>query len=336
MAQPEKTLPFWQTVLAPYAKPNHAESWRHLIIAFLLYLGIWGVMLWSLKISYFLTLFLALPAAGLVMRLFIFQHDCGHGSFFKNPKLNNTVGFLLGIITVTPYHYWRRTHAIHHSSAGDLERRTYGDIATLTVAEYQALSPWKKFTYRLYRSTFILLAVAPTYQFHIKHRFPLDIPFSWTKEWMSVLMTNLALVAVLLGAWATIGLKVFFMVYAPIFLVTGLIGIYLFYVQHQFEDTYWRRRPDWNPVEASLQGSSFLKLPQWLHWFSGNIGYHHIHHLASRIPCYRLPAAMEAHPALRQVPTMTIGQSLRCLRFKLWDEEKNRLVGFRDLKTRPS
>ena len=284
-------------------------------------------MLLSLDVNYALTLLLSLPAAGLLTRLFIIQHDCGHGCFFHSPRANHTVGFVLGVLTLTPYQYWRRTHALHHAGSGDLDRRDFGEIQTLTVREYVALSRWRRLGYRLYRNMFVLLVLGPFYQFVIKHRLPLDAPRAWKREWRSVMATNLALAAVLVTASFTIGLGRFALVHLPIVVVSGAFGVWLFYVQHQFEDTYWENHPEWDFHRAGAEGSSFFDLPPVLHWFTGNIGYHHVHHLSSRIPNYSLRRCMDENPELQHVTRLTLGQSLKCARLKLWDEEAHRLVG---------
>ncbi len=323
---------YWNRLLAPYAKADNRRAWFNLVTTGALFALNWGAMLWSLRGPYWVTLLLALPAAGLLTRLFIFQHDCGHGAFFGSRIANNVVGAVIGLFTLTPYGYWRRTHAVHHGTAGDLDRRTFGDVALLTVREYGGLSRWGRLKYRLYRHPLILLVIGPVFQFVIKHRLPLDIPRTWKKEWASVMWTNLAIAGVVGLAWWTIGLGTFLKVQLPITLFSGTIGMWLFYVQHQFEDTYWREHPDWSFHQAGLQGSSFYDLPAILHWFTGNIGFHHIHHLASRIPQYRLKECFRQVPELHAVTRLTLSSSLRCARLHLWDEARQRLVGFRDAR----
>ena len=323
---------YWNKLLAPYAQADNRKAWFQLSTTALLFAANWLLMLWSLDISYWLTLALALPAAGLTVRLFIFQHDCGHGSFFRKSAWNNAIGGIIGVLTLTPYRYWLRTHAIHHASSGDLDRRSFGDVETLTVSEYLELSTWKRLGYRLYRHPLVLFVFGPVFQFIIKHRLPLDLPRSWKRERASVLKTNLGLIAVFVVASLTIGLERFLLVQLPITLISGAAGMWLFYVQHQFEDTYWRNNPEWSFHKAGIEGSSFYDLPSVLHWFTGNIGFHHVHHLASRIPNYRLKQAFHEVPELQEVTRLTILNSLRSARLHLWDENKQRLVSFRALR----
>jgi omega-6 fatty acid desaturase (delta-12 desaturase) len=325
----------WNSLLRPYRQPQLARSLFQLAsTAFLFVVGCF-LMLSSLELSYAVTLMLALPTAGLLIRLFIIQHDCGHGSFFSSRLANDIVGSSIGVVMLTPYHYWRKTHAIHHATHGDLGRRDLGDVMTLTVREYLALSRAGRFGYRFYRNLFVMLVLGPIYQFGIKHRFPFDAPKSWRREWASVIWTNIALAVVLLVAWRTIGLDRLALVYAPVMLIASAVGIWLFYVQHQFEDTYWTDSERWSFHRAGTEGSSFYDLPRVLHWFTGNIGYHHIHHLASQIPNYRLARCFAENPELQQVTRLELLQSFRCARLKLWDEEKRKLVGFRELGALP-
>lgn len=322
----------WQKLLAPYAKADHRKAWFQFLSTSVLFAANWLLMLWSLQGPYWLTLLLALPATGMQIRLFIFQHDCGHGSFFRSRLLNDLTGAAIGVLMLTPYKYWRRTHAIHHATSGDLDRRSFGDVGTLTVAEYQQLSWLGKLGYRLYRNPLLLLTVGPVYQFVLKHRLPVDIPLSWKREWRSVMGTNLSIAIVLTVAWFTIGIKSFLLVQAPITILSAALGMWLFYVQHQFEDTYWRENPDWDFHEAGLQGSSFYDLPKVLHWFTGNIGYHHIHHMASRIPNYHLPRCFREVPEVQRVTRLKILESLPCAWLALWDSEQSKLVTFREAR----
>lgn len=289
---------------------------------------LWYLMTISVEVSYALTLALAVPTGFLFIRLFILQHDCGHGSFFPSSTANHIVGSLLGVVTLFPYGYWRRTHAIHHATHGNLQQRELGDVKTYTVREYRGFSPVYRWLYGLYRHPFVLLFLGPAYQFVLKHRFPFDLPWSWKREWASVLWTN-AGIAVTFGALSWwLGWRSVLLVHLAVVLVAGAVGVFLFYVQHQFEDTYWEHDETWDFYSASVHGSSFLDLPRPLHWLTGNIGYHHIHHLMSRIPNYRLAQCFHQVPGLQRVTRLTLWQALRCLRLKLWDEESRTLVGF--------
>jgi omega-6 fatty acid desaturase (delta-12 desaturase) len=317
-------------VLQRFTQPNVRDSVVQLLNTVIPFGVLWFLMLRSLTVSYWLTLVLAIPAAGLLVRMFIIQHDCGHGSFLPRQSVNNAIGFVIGILTLTPYGYWRRIHSIHHATSGDLDRRNYGDITTLTVQEYLTLSRWRRVQYRLYRHPIVLFGLGPAFLFLLKHRCPYDLPLSWTREWRSVALTNLAIAAVAgLMAWA-IGWRAFLLVQLPITLLAGTMGIWLFYVQHQFDDTYWNRHDEWDYREASVRGSSYYALPAVINWFTGNIGVHHIHHLNSRIPNYRLHDCLRANPRLQNVTRLTLRDSIRCIKLKLWDEDSGRLVGFRD------
>lgn len=315
-------------LVSPFAKPILSRAVWQLVNSFVPFVALWALMVQSLEWGYGWTLLLAIPAAGLYIRLFIIQHDCGHGSFFASKHLDHAVGALIGVITFFPYGYWKKTHAIHHATSGNLDRREFGDVKTLTVAEFKQLSRGGQLYYRFYRSAVGLLLVGPFYQFVLKHRFPFDLPFSWKKEWASVLWTNLAIALGFLGLASLIGWQAVVLVQLPIMLIGGAIGIWLFYVQHQFEEAYWERQESWDADQAAVEGSSFFDLPAWLHWMTGNIGYHHIHHLASKVPNYRLRECFLSSPELQKAPRITLLSSLRCARLKLWDEDNRRMVGF--------
>jgi omega-6 fatty acid desaturase (delta-12 desaturase) len=321
-------------LVARFARPRPGRAWLQLADTALPFAALWAVMAHGVHAgwSYAWILLLALPAAGLYVRLFIIQHDCGHGSFFARRRLDHAVGAAIGLATLIPYGYWKKTHAIHHATSGNLDRRELGDVVTLTVAEFRALPPLRRLAYRLYRSAPVLLLVGPTYQFVLKHRFPFDIPFAWKKEWSSVLWNNLALALAAWGLGSWLGWWTLAAVQLPIVVIAGAAGVWLFYVQHQFEEAYWERGERWSADEAALRGSSFLDLPRWLHWLTGNIGYHHIHHLAAKVPNYRLRECFQSSPDLQRAPRLTLLSSLRCARLKLWDEEARRLVPFSSLR----
>ena len=318
-------------LLAPYKQASTAKALFQLANTAIPFAILWSLMALSVSRGFWWGLLLAIPAAGLYVRLFIFQHDCGHGSFFPSRRANHLLGAVLGVVTFFPYGYWRRTHAIHHATNGNLDEREFGDIVTLTVNEYRALSWFGRLRYRLYRNPIVLFVVGPAYQFILKHRFPFDLPWAWKREWKSVLWTNLAIFATFGSLAIFLGVKTVLLVHLPIVLLAGAAGVWLFYVQHQFEETYWERTDAWDFYRAGVHGSSFYDLPPFLHWWTGNIGYHHIHHLASTIPNYNLEACFRENEELQRVTRLTFAQSLRCARLKLWDEEKRALIRFRDL-----
>ena len=269
-----------------------------------------------------------MPTTGILVRLFIIQHDCGHRSYFRSKTACDIVGAAIGVLTLTPYHYWRQEHARHHSTSGLLDGRGHGDIDTLTVGEYRALSRFRKFLYRLYRHPLVLFLVGPFYQFVVRQRLPLATPPTTKAGWWSVWYTNAALAAIVVTMILTIGIERFLLVQLPITVLACSVGVWLFYVQHQFEDTYWRRKPEWNYFEATLAGSSWYDLGPVLQWFTGNIGIHQIHHLNARIPNYRLQRCLNENPELRQVTRLSLWQSLKCARLTLWDEVSGKLVRF--------
>jgi omega-6 fatty acid desaturase (delta-12 desaturase) len=318
--------------LARYREPDLRRSVWQVADTAVPFAVLWAAMLFFVGRAYWLTLLLAVPAAGFLVRLFIIQHDCGHGAFFRSSRASNALGFVLGVLTLTPYDYWRKVHAIHHATSGNLERRGFGDIDTLTVREYAARGRWPRLQYRLYRNPLVLFGVGPAFQFLIKHRLPTLVPRSWKRERRSILWTNVALAGTVTAMALVMGLKAFLMVQLPITLLASSLGVWLFYIQHQFRETYWAHEAEWDYVAAGMRGSSYCALPPVLQWMTGNIGIHHVHHLDSRIPNYRLQQCMDENPALQQVTRLTIWYGLKCIFLKLWDEERSTLVGYRSAR----
>jgi omega-6 fatty acid desaturase (delta-12 desaturase) len=320
----------WKNVLKPYQQPDLKRSLWQIINTFVPFFIVWYLSYLSLNISYALTLFGCLIGGLLTIRIFIIFHDCGHGSFFKQQKWNDTLGLICSLFVLTPYHRWRHGHAIHHATNGDLDRRGIGDVKTLTVNEYLALSPWHRFRYRVYRHPLVLFGIGPTLVFVLSER--LCERDDKPRERWSVHWTNVALVLVIAAGCLWLGPLEFLLVQVPMTIVASSVGVWLFYVQHQFEDTYWEHHEDWEFVDAALIGSSFYRLPKVLQWFSGNIGFHHIHHLSARIPNYRLEECFANHPQLQQVTTLTLKSSFECINLTLWDEAQNKLVGFNQIR----
>lgn len=337
VAAPESLSPrSWNETIARYKHPNLAKSAWQVANTFLPFACLWYLMYlaysWSFPWSYPLVLLLAIPTAGFLVRIFIIQHDCGHQSFFRSRRFNDALGFLCGVITLTPYHHWRRSHSRHHATSGNLSHRGHGDVLTLTVNEYLARSWWGRFAYRAYRHPLIMFVFGASYLFIVQHRFTIGIPRNWRRERISVHATNLGLVAVLALAWWTIGLSAFLLIWLPVAVLGATAGSWLFYVQHQYENAYWQPRQTWDYTRAALEGSSYYRLPAVLQWFTGNIGFHHIHHLNSRIPNYHLPACHAAEPAFRRGATFGIRESLRCMSLKLWDEDQQCMISFAQLR----
>jgi omega-6 fatty acid desaturase (delta-12 desaturase) len=319
-------------MLAPYRGPNGARGVLELVITAVPFGLIWILMWATLDTGYWICLLLAVPAAGFLVRLFMIQHDCGHGSFFPHRFANDWVGRVIGVVTLTPYDFWRRTHALHHASSGNLDRRGIGDIDTLTVREFLALPRWRQLLYRLYRHPIVMFGVGPSYLFILRHRLPMGMLRSGWQPWLSTMATNAAIAILVATMIWLVGIKSFLLVHLPIMVLAASIGVWLFYVQHQFEDTFWAQDKDWNFQEAALHGSSHYDLPSVLRWFTANIGVHHVHHLCSRIPYYRLPRVLQDHPQFAVAGRLTLFQSLRCVRRVLWDEGRRRLISFRELR----
>ncbi|WP_295559697.1 fatty acid desaturase [uncultured Hyphomicrobium sp.] len=322
----------WIEILQRYRQPDLKRSVFELFVTLVPFALLWAAAWAALGVGYWLTLLIAIPAAFFLVRVFLIQHDCGHGALFRKKLTNDWVGRVMGVLTLTPYDAWKRSHAIHHATHGSLEDRGTGDIDTLTVREYRALSPWRRFLYRTYRHPLILFGVGPALLFVVQHR----LPFSMLKgadwrSWASVIGTNIGLI-VLFGAmiWL-VGWKPFLAVELPIVIIASSIGVWLFYIQHQFEDTIWDEKQEWNVHEAALHGSSHYDLPGVLPWLTANIGVHHVHHLYSRIPYYRLPQVLRDFPELANVHRITLWESFKCVKLRLWDENQRRLVALADV-----
>jgi len=321
----------WVKVLAKYREPNPMRSSFELAVTVAPFVALWAAAWWAMGVSYWLTFALSCVNAAFVLRLFIIQHDCGHGSFYNNRTLSDWLGRILGVLTLTPYDVWRRTHSIHHSAHGNLDRRGIGDVHTLTVAEYKALSPWNKLMYRIYRHPIILFGLGPFYLFFVQNRLPLGL-MSHARYWASAMGTNVAILVTLMVMLYFGGLMPILLIFLPSTLLAATAGVWLFYVQHQFETTLWDSEESWQLHDAALHGSSHYVLPPVLQWLSGNIGIHHVHHLYSRIPFYRLTEVLRDHVTLGEMNRMTIRESLVNARLHLWDEGSRRLLSFRQAR----
>jgi omega-6 fatty acid desaturase (delta-12 desaturase) len=320
----------WKEIVSRYQKPALGRSLWQLVNTLLPYAVLWYLMYVSLAFSYWITVPLAILTGGFLVRVFIIFHDCGHGSFFKSRRANDILGFITGVLTFTPYYHWRWDHAIHHASSGDLDRRGMGDLWTLTVQEYLEASRWERFGYRLARNPFVLFVIAPLFLLLIKQRF--SKAKASRRERHSVYWTNLAVLGSVAVLMWTFGFEAYLMIQLTVLLVAGSAGLWLFYVQHQFEGVYWERRGQWDYTAAALQGSSFYKLPKVLQWFSGNIGFHHIHHLSPRIPNYHLEKCHKAEALFQSVKPVTLFASFKSFTFRLWDEQRRKLVGYGHLR----
>jgi omega-6 fatty acid desaturase (delta-12 desaturase) len=321
----------WPKLLAPYREPRSGRSIAEILITALPLIVLWVAMWASLSVGYWLCLLLAVPAAGFLVRLFMIQHDCSHGSFFRRRAANDWVGRVIGVFTLTPHDLWQRSHAMHHAGSGNLAHRGIGDVTTKTVSEYRALDWRGRLGYRLYRHPVVLFGLGPAYLFWIQHRWPVGMMRKGWQPWLSSMLTNLGIVMLAGGViWLT-GLGAFLMVQMPITIIASSIGVWLFYVQHQFEHTTWEADADWSHPVAALHGSSHYDLPAVLRWFTANIGVHHVHHLSSRIPFYRLPEVLRNHPELADIGRLGLLESFRCVRLVLWDEGRRRLVSFREM-----
>lgn len=321
----------WVRVLAKYREPDTLRSTWELAVTLGPFVVLWGLAWWAMSVSYVLTLLLSLCNAAFLLRLFCIQHDCGHGSFYTNKQVSDWLGRILGVLTLTPYDVWQRSHAIHHGASGNLTRRGMGDIHTLTVTEYQALSPYNRLMYRLYRNPVVLFGFGPGYLFLLQNRLPLGM-MGQVKYWVSAMGTNVAILLSLSLMLYFGGVMPILLIFLPSTLLAATAGVWLFYVQHQFEHTHWDEEQDWQVHEAALHGSSHYVLPSVLQWLSANIGIHHVHHLYSRIPFYRLPEVLRDHAELAESNRMTIRESLATARLHLWDEKTRRLLSFRQAR----
>ncbi len=320
----------WKQIVSGYQCPERRSSVWQLFNSLVPYVALWYLAYRSLAVSYWLTLAAAILAAGFLVRIFIVFHDCGHGSFFRSKKASSFWGFITGVLTFTPYHQWRFDHAVHHASCGDLDRRGVGDVWTLTVKEYLELSRLQRIAYHLYRNPVVMFTIGSVYLFLIRNRLPSK--GAAKRERHSVHWTNLALLIIVAACSMGIGFRSYMLVQAPIFTIAMISGVWLFYVQHPFEGVYWARHEKWDYSKAALQGSSFYRLPKVLQWFTGNIGFHHIHHLSPRIPNYKLEKCHKENRIFEQSKMLTLLSSLKSLTLRLWDEDTQKLIGFRLLK----
>jgi omega-6 fatty acid desaturase (delta-12 desaturase) len=324
--------PGWYKETARFAQAETRTAIRQLLTTIIPYLLLLVLMVQTVRHGnpYWVTLTVAVAAAALFPRIFIFFHDCTHGSFLPSPRWNRTVGYLCGILTFTAFHDWRRSHAGHHITAGDLDRRGMGDITTMTVEEYLAAPRLKRLAYRLYRHPLILLGIGPLYYFLIRNRLP--SPGAKKIDFLSIIITNLALAAIIVTTSLTIGFNIYLKVQLPILFMASILGVWLFYVQHQFQGVYWARNKEWDPWRVAMEGASFYQLPKLLQWITGNIGFHHVHHVRPAIPNYRLQQCYDEIPELQAVKPITLLKSFGTLRLNLYDEQQRKLVSFRSLK----
>jgi omega-6 fatty acid desaturase (delta-12 desaturase) len=328
--QPEVDPALWKEIVKRYQQPSRSRAVWQIVNTFGPILLLWYLMYLSLAVSWWLVIPLAALTGTFLIRIFIIFHDCGHGSFFKSRRANDVVGFFTGLLTFTPFYQWRYDHAIHHATSGHLDKRGTGDLWTLTVEEYLASSRWRRFSYRLARNPFLLFVIAPVFVLLVKQRFPSS--GANPRERQSVHWMNLALLGMAVGLSLIFGVGPYLIIQGTAITIAGAAGFWLFYIQHQFEGVYWERDEQWDFAAAALKGSSFYQLPKVLQWFTGNIGYHHIHHLSARIPNYHLERCHKAHLLFQGVKPITLLASLQSLKFRLWDEQHKKLVGYRHLR----
>lgn len=326
------TIHSMRQTLAAYARADSRQAVLQLVNTLVPYTALWVVLVYLADRGYPIAAILPLIflASLFLVRIFIIFHDCSHNSFFPSRRANTVLGYVTGILTFTPFTYWQHNHLVHHGSYADLDRRGVGDVWTLTVEEYLASPRKTQLAYRLYRSPLVFLGIGPGYSFLIAQR--LVRLWDGKKERHSARVTNLAIVAVVSAAGLVMGFRTYLLIQLPIILIGGALGVWLFYVQHQFDGVYWSRHENWDPVKAALHGSSYYKLPKVLQWFSGNIGLHPVHHLLPRIPNYRLQESLDASSVMQMMKPLTIRKSLRSFSLNLWDEKQQKLVSFRSLK----
>lgn len=324
----------WLQIVGAYRHPDVSRSIREIVVTAVPFAALWATTYAVYTYSFWLSLLVAIPAGAFLTRLFLIQHDCGHLAFFKTRQTNDWVGRIIGVFTLTPYEVWRRSHATHHATSGNLDKRGTGDIDTMTVREFLALSPWQQWRYRLYRHPLVMFGLGPSFVFLLHQRLPVGQMRDGWRPWISAMGTNVS-IAVLFGVmmWL-VGVQAFLAVHLPIVIAAATMGIWLFYVQHQFEDTYWEHSGEWSHQDAALLGSSYYEMPKVLQWLSANIGIHNVHHLYSRIPYYRLPEVLRDHPELAGVRKIKFLDGFKECVLKLWDEETKRLIPFSELKAR--
>lgn len=327
----EKQNLSWRHKLAKYRQASDGRATVELLITLVPYIACWALAAWLISISVWLIPIAVVPAAAFLIRLFIIQHDCGHGSMFSSRKANDWVGRFIGLLTVTPYDFWKYSHAFHHATHGNLDKRGVGDVWTLTVEEYNSKSWLGRLGYKAVRHPLVLFGFGPVYVFLLQQRLPIG-GMKTRNNWPSTMWTNVGMAAIALPMMYVIGWWQFLLIGTVIIALTSSAGVWLFYVQHQFEDTQWSRSDDWNHEGYALHGSSYYKLPSILNWMSGNIGVHHVHHMSSAIPFYRLPQVLKDHPELQDISRITLWQSFKFARLKLWDEAQEKLVTFREAR----
>ena len=331
LAVPQKNAQSWAQILVRYRQPSVPRGIVEIAVTIGPFVALWIATWLALGVGYWLSLLLAIPAAGFLVRLFLILHDCGHGSFFRNRWANDWVGRVCGVLTMTPFGVWRRSHNLHHATSGNLETRGIGDIETMTVAEYVAQPWWERWRYRAYRHPLVLFLIGPAYVFLIANRLPIGMMRAGAGPWVSAMANNVVIAAAGLVMMWLIGVGPFLQVHLPIIILASSMGVWLFFVQHQFEGTVWADGGEWNIQDAALAGSSHYDLPAPLRWLTANIGVHHVHHLNARIPFYRLRRVLLDHPELRDMGRLTLWESFACVKLALWCETRKRLISFREL-----